>query len=218
MEDIAVGLLMLVVGAVFAFRGYLAMRVVIPIWGALAGFLLGAGLVSSITDEGFLASVVGWLVGLAFAVVFAGIAYLYYEISVLIGMSAIGFTLGTSAMVALGVRWSWLIVLVGVLVGALLAFAAIAADMPMVLLTVLTALAGSSVMVGGLMLLFGVVSTDDFDSTLTTQTLDDDWWWYVLYVVIAVIGIGAQMRATARLHASLRASWAESGGRELRST
>lgn len=218
MEDIVVGLLMLVVGAVFCFRGYLAMRVVIPIWGALAGFLLGAGLVSSIADEGFLASVVGWLVGLAVAVVFAGIAYLYYEVSVLIGMSAIGFTLGTSAMVALGVRWSWLIVLVGVLVGALLAFAAIAADMPMVLLTVLTALAGSSVMVGGLMLLFGVVSTDDFNSTLTTETLDDDWWWYVLYVVIAVVGIGAQMRATARLHASLRASWAESGGRELRST
>jgi hypothetical protein len=217
-EDIVVGLLMLVVGAVFCFRGYLAMRVVIPIWGALAGFLLGAGLVSSITDEGFLASVVGWLIGLGVAVVFAGIAYLYYEVSVLIGMSALGFTLGTSAMVALGVRWSWVIVGVGVLAGALLAFAAIAADMPMVLLTVLTALAGSSAMVGGLMLLFGVVSTGDFDSTLTTQTLDDDWWWYVLYVAIAGIGIGAQMRASARLHASLRASWAEAGGRELRST
>ncbi len=218
MEDVVVGLVMLVVGAVFCLRGYLAMRVVIPIWGAFAGFLLGAGLVSSATDERFLATLVGWLVGLAVATVFAGIAYLYYEVSVLIGMSAIGFTLGTSAMVALGVRWSWLIVLVGVLVGALLAFVAIAADVPMVLLTVLTALAGSSVVVGGLMLLFGVVSTDDFTSPGTTEALDDDWWWYVLTAAIAVTGIGAQLRATARLHASLRASWVESGGRELRST
>lgn len=216
MSDIVVGLFAILVGALFCFRGYLAMRLVIPVWGALAGFVFGAGLVSSITDEGFLSTVLGWLVGLAVALVFAAIAYLYYEVAVLIGMAAIGFALGTSVTVALGVRWSWVIVLVGVFVGALLAFVAIAADLPMVFLTLLTALAGSSTVVTGLMLLFGVVSTDEFDSAATTEVLDDDWWWYGLYVVIAVAGVITQLRDTARLRASLRSTWSESGGRALR--
>ena len=35
MKDIVVGVLAVLVGALFCFRGWLAMRVVIPIWGAL---------------------------------------------------------------------------------------------------------------------------------------------------------------------------------------
>ena len=46
MDDILLGLLAVVVGAVFCFRGYFAMRIIIPIWGAFAGFVLGAGIVS----------------------------------------------------------------------------------------------------------------------------------------------------------------------------
>ncbi len=216
MNDIVVGLLAIAVGALFCFRGYLAMRLVIPIWGALAGFVFGAGLIASVTDEGFLSTVLGWLVGFAVALLFATIAYLYYEVAVLLGMAAVGFTIGTSVTVALGVSWSWFIVLAGVVVGALLAFVAIAADLPMVFLTLLTALAGASTVVTGLMLVFGVVSADDFDSAATTEVLDDDWWWYTLYVVIAVAGAIAQVRDTARLRASLRSTWSESGGRQLR--
>ena len=47
MQDVVVGLLAIAVGALFAFRGYFAMRVIIPIWGAFAGFMLGAGLVDA---------------------------------------------------------------------------------------------------------------------------------------------------------------------------
>ena len=120
MDDVVVGLLAALTGAVFCFRGYLAMRVVIPLWGAFAGFLLGAGIVAG--DGGFLSTALGWIVGLAVAVVFGMVAYLYYEVSVLIGMTAIGFVLGTSVMVALGVTWSWVIVLSGVVLAVVLAF------------------------------------------------------------------------------------------------
>jgi hypothetical protein len=214
--DVVLGILAVVIGLLFCFRGYLAMRLVIPIWGAFAGFMLGAGLVASFANEGFLASALGWLVGAGVAVLFALLAYLYYEVSVLVAMAAVGFAIGTSVMVALGVTWSWLIVLVGVAVGAVLALIAVVADLPMALLTVLTALGGASVTVAGVMLLFGAVSVDDFDSAATTQTLNDEWWWYALYLGLALAGIIGQMRATESLRASLRQSWAESGGRELR--
>ena len=205
MNDIVVGLIALLTGAVFCFRGYLAMRLVIPLWGAFVGFMLGAGIASG--DAGFLGSGLGWIVGLGLAVVFGLIAYLYYEVSVVVGMMAIGFVLGTSAMVALGVSWSWVIVLSGVVLAVVLAFVAIAGDLPMVLLTVLTALAGSSTIVAGLMLLVGTFDTEDFSIADTTEYVADGWWWYVIYGGLVVGGVVAQFTDVDRRRDSLRQSW-----------
>lgn len=217
MQDVIVGLLALAVGALFCFRGYLALRVVIPVWGAFAGFVLGAGLVDSITGDGFLGTALGWGVGFAVAIVFSLIAYLYYEIAVIIGMSAIGFTLGSAVMVAIGVTWSWVIVLVGVATALALALLAIIADLPMMLLTLLTATAGATTMVTGVMLLVGTLSTDDFEVASTTETIDDAWWWYAMYAVLVILGIVAQVRDQERLRQTLRQNWESSGGRTLRS-
>jgi hypothetical protein len=217
-QDVVVGVLAVVVGALFCFRGYVAMRIIIPMWGAFGGFMLGAGFVDAASDDGFLRTVLGWIVGIAVAFVFALIAYLYYEVSVVLAMAAVGFALGTSAMVALGVSWSWLIVLVGVVAGAALAVVAIVADLPVFLLTLLTALAGASTAVFGLMLLFGVIDTADLDSAITTERLDDDWWWYAVYAAVAIAGIVVQVRYTERLRTTLREQWIADGGREMRTS
>ena len=216
MDDILVGIIALIVGLVFCFSGYFAMRVVIPIWGAFAGFMLGAGLVDNFTDEGFLASALGWVVGLAIALVFGLLAYVFYEISVIIAMGAIGFALGSTLMVALGITWSWVIVLVGLAVGVLLAIFAVVGDMPMIVLTVLSALAGASAATTGIMLIFGSISLSDFDSTATTDRLNEDWWWFAIYAVLALAGLIVQIRNTTRLRASMREAWAESGGGQLK--
>jgi hypothetical protein len=205
MSDIFVGIIALLTGAVFCFRGYLAMRIVIPVWGAFAGFMLGAGIVSG--DAGFLGNLTGWLVGFGLAIVFGAIAYLYYEVSVIIGMTAIGFVLGTSLMVALGVSWSWLIVLSGVVAAVVLSFVAIAADLPMMLLTILTALAGASTMVGGFMLMLGTVDLEDFDLRVTTETVADGWWWFVVYGGLVVAGVIAQFTDVDRRRETLRQAW-----------
>lgn len=205
-SDIVVGIIAILTGAVFCFRGYLAMRLIIPLWGAFAGFMLGAGIVAG--ADGFLGSALGWIVGFALAVVFGLIAYLYYEVAVLIGMMAIGFALGSSLMVLLGVTWSWLIVLSGVVLAVVLAFVAIAGDLPMVLLTVLTGLAGASTIVFGLMLVFGVTDLDAIDSAETTEALADDWWWYMIYGALAIAGMIAQFADVDRRRESLRAAWA----------
>ena len=210
MNDIVVGTIALLTGAVFCFRGYLAMRVVIPLWGAFAGFMLGAGLVSG--DAGFLGNALGWLVGFGLAIVFGVIAYLYYVVSVVIGMMGIGFVLGTSLMVALGVSWSWLIVLSGVVLAVALAFVAIAGDLPMVLLTVLTALAGASAIVAGLMLFVGTFDADDFSIGQTTEYVADDWWWFVIYGGLVVGGIIAQFTDVDRRRETLRDAWSTGVG------
>ncbi|HEY5727862.1 MAG TPA: DUF4203 domain-containing protein [Acidimicrobiia bacterium] len=215
MEDIVVGLLAIAVGAAFCFGGWLMMRIIIPIWGAFAGFVFGAGLVASFWDEGFLSTATGWLVGFAFAILFGALAYLFYEVAVVLAMAAIGFALASHLLVALGVTWSWVIVLAGIALAVVLAVVALAGNMPMVILVVLSAFAGAGTIVTGAMLLFGVVDLDQM-TLATTQRLDDDWWWYALYLGLAVAGIVTQVRSLARLTDSLRQSWADSGGRQLR--
>ena len=135
MKDVLVGIFAILVGALFCFRGWLAMRIVIPIWGAFAGFLFGAGLIEAWFGDGFLRTWLSWVVGLVLAMVFFFLAYLYFEVAVILAMMFIGFTLGVSIMSAIGVTWSWVLVLVGLAVGFALGWLAIATNLPMGVLT-----------------------------------------------------------------------------------
>ena len=207
MEELIIGLLAVAVGLLLCFAGYAALRLVIAAWGAFAGFLLGAGLVATFTGEGFLATVLGWGVGAALALVFGVIAYLYYAVSVVIGMAAIGFSLGSTVMVALGVSWTWLIVLAGVVAGVLLAFLAIVGDLPMLLLAILGSFAGASVTIGGVLLLLGVVDRGDLATPETTAALELAWWWSAAYLVLAIAGLVVQLRSVEARRGTLRDSW-----------
>lgn len=214
MPDVLLGVVFVAVGGLLCFRGYLTMRVVIPVWGAFAGFLLGAGLLDRWTEAGLLVDALGWLVGLAVAVVFGLVAYTYYEVSVVLAMSAVGFVLGASAMVALDLRWSWAVVLGGVLGGVALAVLAVVGRLPMLLLTVLTALAGAATVVAGFMLLADVVTAQDLGSQAVVSRIEDGAGWWVLYAVLAVAGTGVQLRG-GQVRRSGREQWAADGGREL---
>lgn len=210
MEDLVVGVIALLAGAVFCFSGYRTFRLVIPIWGAFVGFSLGAGVVAAISGDALLAKPVGWIVGGVVALVFAGLAYLYYEVAVILSMGSLGFAAGASGMVALGVSWNWLVVLAGALLGVVLAAFAITTNMPRILLVLVSAAAGATAMVGGAMLLVGAMETADFTSQAITDRIDDDWWWYVLYLFLALAGVLSQARANAE--ADVRAYWAITGG------
>jgi hypothetical protein len=207
MNDVLVGLAAIAIGLLFCFRGYVAMRLIIPVWAFFAGFMLGAGLVAGVGDEGFLQSAAAWLTGLAIGLLFAAIAYLYFVVSIVLAMGTVGFALGTAALTALDVTWSWVVVLGGLAAGVLLAVVAIATDLPAVVLIVLTAFGGASVAVFGLMLILGVVQTGELDSEAATRTADDDWWWYAISLVLAVGGVVVQSRIAASLRASARDLW-----------
>ncbi|MFT3855624.1 MAG: DUF4203 domain-containing protein [Ilumatobacteraceae bacterium] len=205
--DVFFGIIAVLIGAAFCFQGYLTMRLVIPIWGAFAGFSFGAGLVAAIGNDGFLSTGVGWIVGLVTAVVFALFAYLYYAVAVVLTMGAIGFALGSSAMYALNIHWRWLVVLVGIAAGVLLALLALIADMPMLLLVVLSAMAGAAAIVGGIMFLTGALDTGDVSSDRVIEAADHGWWWTAMYAALAIVGIVVQLRATARWRMSMRDAW-----------
>jgi hypothetical protein len=216
-RDLVLGTLAVVVGALLCFRGYLTMRLVIPVWGAFTGFVLGAAAVGSVTGDGFLAGVASWAGGVVLGALFALIAYTYYELSVVLAMGAIGFALGTSVMVAVGVTWDWLIVTVAVLVGIALAVVALLADLPMLLLTLLTATAGATAVVAGTMLLVGALDADELTTTGAVERIQDEPGWWLFYAAVAVAGGVAQLRLLRSLRSGIRAQWEHEGGRQLRS-
>jgi hypothetical protein len=214
-SDLVVGVLAVLIGGLLCFRGYAALRVIIAAWGAFAGFFLGAGVVARVVGESFLGSLLGWAVALVVAAVFGLLAYLYYAISVVIGMGAIGFALGTTVMVALGVTWSWAIVTAGVVAAVALAALAIAGDLPLVILAVLGALAGASVAITGLLLLVGTLGREDLAETATSATLELDWWWTAAYLLLAVAGLAAQLASVEVRRGSLRSTWAGADARPV---
>lgn len=206
MSSIAIGLIAVIVGAVFCFWGVVAMRVVIAVWGAFAGFNLGAGLVAGISHDAYLGTPLGWIVGIAVAILFAVLAYLFYAVAILLAMVSIGFALGTALMAAFGVDWSWVIIGVGVICGALLAWAALAVNLPAVLLVVLSALGGSTAIVAGLMFLSDTIRTTDVAGDQVTATVAEHWWWWVLYIGFAIIGVVAQVRLLGQ-NRDLQSQW-----------
>ena len=207
MVDIVMGVFAIVAGAVMLFAGQFVLRIVLPIWGLFAGFAFGAGIFAGLADESFLGTALGWISGIVFALIFAVLAYFFYAVAVIIAMAAFGFAIGSGLVVALGIDWNWVAVLVGVAVGLVVGVVAAFGSMPMVVLAVASSIAGAVSIVGGLMLMFGALNSADFTKGDFTAAVQDSWGWYLTLLVLAIIGIVAQVRQQALLHRTINEAW-----------
>jgi hypothetical protein len=207
MADIILGLLAIIAGGVMLFAGQLVLRFVLPIWGFFAGFAFGAGLVADLADDRFLGTVLGWVLGLVFAVVFAVLAYLYFYVAVILAMGAFGFAVGSGLVVALGIDWSWVAVLVGTAVGLVVGLVSVFGNMPMIVLVVFSSFAGAVGVVGGVMLLVGSLNSADFTKGDFTNTVNNGWAWSLLLLVLALVGILVQARQRAVMRRTIHQTW-----------
>jgi hypothetical protein len=180
---------------------------VIPIWGFFAGFMLGAGATSFFDDSEFLSTVLGWVLGFFVGLLFAVLAYLFYEIAVVLAFASIGFTLGSGLMTALNIDWNWFVILAGVAGGIVFGIVAVVTELPMVLLVVFSTIAGALAITAGLMLVFNATDTKDWNSTTVVDLIDDDWWWWVIAFALAIAGLVAQMSVITRMRWSMHQAW-----------
>ncbi|ROR72375.1 DUF4203 domain-containing protein [Bogoriella caseilytica] len=209
MTDVVVGVLALLVGLLLALRGNSAMRVLLALWGAFVGFNLGAALVAAFTDQGYLDSAAGWIAAIVLALVAAGLAYLFFALAVVLAFASMGFVLGQTVGSALGAESPWALIIAGVVGGALLGVLAIVTNLPELVLIVVSAFAGASVAITGLMLLLDAV---DLDGVTEARLVADQPAWFVGQLVLAVVGIVVQVRhARRRRMSSVRRTWAGQG-------
>jgi len=204
MADVWVGIIAILVGVLFCFRGTVALRAIIAIWGAFVGFWIGAGVVASLTGEALLAGPGGWIAGILVGLVVGGLAYAFYVLAVVITMGSIGYGLGLALAAALNGASDALTVVIGVTGAIVLAVLALLTNLPRLLLILVSAGAGASVTVAGAMLVTGSFDVAGGEEAVQAA-LSEQWWWLVLYVVLAVAGAIVQLRSPAR--ATARSSW-----------
>ena len=66
--------------------------------------------------------------------------------------------------------------------------------MPMIVLALVSSLAGAVSVVGGLMLVFGSLNSADFTQAAFIDGLKGSWGWSLMLLVLAIVGIVAQTR------------------------
>lgn len=193
--DILIGILAVIVGAAVCLAGLRLFFLLLPIWGFVVGFLGGAALVTALAGDGFLSTALGIVVGVIVGIAGAALAYFFWYFGVLLAAGSAGSLLGATLFAAIGVKSAWALFIIGVIFAAVFIFAAFLIQLPIYLVIIDTALAGATVVVGGLLLIFNKIDRDDIGTTAAWHQIHDHWLLWLLWAVIAAIGIGAQLTA-----------------------
>ena len=195
-QTVLVSLLLILVGLAMTFAGYRFFVILLPIWGFFAGFQFGATLFTNLVGEGFLRTVLSWVVGLLVAIFAAVLAYLFYAVAVVLLAGFVGYQLGVGLMTGIGVKEGFLMFLVGLIFALGLAALAIFLRLPKLLILALSALAGAGTLLAGIFLALGRLSLDNLRYGEVGALLRDSWFWGLLYLAIAALGFYFQWRTT----------------------
>jgi hypothetical protein len=189
-------LLLIFLGLGLGFTGYRFFTILVSIWGFIAGFQFGATIFTNFFGQGFLSTVISWVVGLLVAIFAAAIAYLFYAAAVVLLAGFVGYQLGIGIMAGIGFQEGWLTFLVGLLVGVALVALALYLHFPKVLVLLLTSLAGAELLLGGVLLALGRISLTGLRFGAVGAIVRDSWFWALLYLAIAATGFYVQWRTT----------------------
>jgi Domain of unknown function (DUF4203) len=210
MSSTAIGVVAALIGVSLVLRGYATIRAIISLFGGLVGFVIGSAVVAQVTHTVLFQSQASLIGGAIGAVVCGLLAFFVYKVAMIGGLAAIGFTLGTSAMVALHVDNRAASLVAGIIAAIALAIVAWRLDLPGLILVILTVLTGASVTTLGTMLALGKVGPAALGQAQVTAVFADGWGWYALYVGLVVLGLAAQWRYL-KVRNPVRTKWGRKG-------
>ena len=194
MTSTTIGVVAALIGLSLVLRGYATIRAIISLFGALVGFVVGAAVVAQVTHAVLFQSQASLIGGAIGAVVFGLLAFFVYKVAMIGGLAAIGFTLGTSLVVALHIDNSVATLVAGIIAAIALGIAAWRLDLPGLILVVLTVFTGASVTTLGTMLALGKVGPTSLEQASITAVFADGWGWYALYIGLVALGFVTQWR------------------------
>ena len=218
MGDVVLGLIMGAVGAAMCLRGYLRMTHTFPLWAALTGLFLGAGLGQAAGEQQLLCGVASIAVALVIAAIIGGAAARYYEITVLAVCTSMGIVFAAAVMVLAHLEWSWIIAGCGALIGLLMGSFAVISSLHRVVLTFITALGGAAVCITGIMLATNSIDRADLAIGHTTVRVAHTHWWWIAGLGLAIVGGVVQTIKGERHRVTMRDRWVDAGGGQLRAT
>jgi hypothetical protein len=205
-EGILVGIVAIVIGLAWAFYGFKAFVILLPIWAFLVGFAAGSSWIAELfPNEGFFATVTSWVGGLVIGVVLALLSYFWYYAAVVIVGGALGYTLVAGFLGSLGFD-GILAIALGLIAAAVVAVITIVLAVPAWLIVVLSGIGGAVAAVNGLLILLGRIQLEDISSGLGEGLLKDPLIAVIGVIVVAAAGIWYQMRDLTETAASIQRS------------
>lgn len=194
MKDLLIGLLASGIGLALVFGGYRIARILIPIWGFFAGFLMGASGVSDALNSGFLGTTMGIVVGLIIGLVFALLAYFFFSLSIILLGATIGYWLGTGFITALGFDKGFLSAMVGITIGVVLAIVSIVINAPKIYLIAITSFGGALATVGGVLVILNKIQIESFSYVVSNQNISLPVFWGIILATLTIIGVVFQAK------------------------
>lgn len=197
--DFLIGILIGVIGITLVTAGLRVFFAMLPIVGMVTGFFAGATLITNWLGDGFLATVTGWLVGLVIGVLFALVSYLWWYAGALLAAGASGALLFSGIFSAFGMNGGILLTSIAVAGAILFIFGALVLNLPVYIVLVNTAILGSYMVIGGLLLILNRVDVEEFDWGVARAAAHDSWFWWLVLVALSVFGIFSQLQIINRI-------------------
>jgi hypothetical protein len=202
MEQVLIGIILAVIGLVVCFFGLRFWFYLLPIFGAVAGFFIGARVVQDLFGNGFLSTATSWVVGIVLAIIFAALSWFIWYFGVIIQAGAVGATLASGIVHAVSSNPWGIVLLVAAVIGAVVfAIGALALNLPIYIIIINSALAGASLAVAGVLMLLGTVTVNEIADGASVAVVDEarfqgaSWLWLLAWLVLVILGVVYQLRA-----------------------
>ena len=193
LETVFVSLGLLAFGAILCAFGFRLFVVLLPVFAFFAGFEITAQAIQELFGVGFLRTASSWVFGFIVGLLFAVVAYLFYYGAVVILAGAVGYEIGVGVLIGIGSTSGFLLFIVGLVLGLALAAAVVLLNLPKVLIIVLTALAGASMIVSGILIALGQIPLTALSSGVVGSLIRLSWFWTLVALVVAAAGIAIQI-------------------------
>jgi hypothetical protein len=191
--DLLVGIILIVLGAFLALAGLRVFFIALPIIGFIVGMTGGLALMDHVFDNAFLSTTTGIIVGIIFGIVGAVISYMFWYAAIILGAAFLGASLGTGLMNAFNVDSQWVILIVAVIGAVVLGLLTVLLNLPIYWVIVNTAFVGATILIAGAMLALDRIARSDLDYGTVWAAIDESWFWIIAWIVVAAVGIGAQL-------------------------
>jgi hypothetical protein len=200
--EILIGLILVVIGLAVAFFGLRFWFILLPIFGAIIGFFVGAKAIQAIFGEGFLATATSWIVGIVVGIAFALLSWFIWYAGTIIQAGAVGAMLFSGILQFFWNQpWGWVNFLVALAGAIIFAVGALMLALPLYIVIVNSAIGGTSLAVAGAMMVFGLITLQEVSNGNTIAVVDEvrvqnqSWFWLLAWIIVVVAGIWYQIRS-----------------------
>ena len=209
-ELLCATMIALLFGTMVCFGGYRLFLALLPIWGFFFGFGLGAQTIQALFGDAFLSTVTSWVVGFITALIFAVLSYLFYSFAVAILAGSLGYAAGVALMGLFSADLTFITWLVGIVLGVILIGITFYFNLAKYMIIIATAVGGAGMTIGTLTLGVGGVQLLRLLDAPLKAMLDDSPLWTILFLIMAGMGIVAQIRVNRAIEIETYNRWATS--------